>query len=100
MSWYEKNRDAVLEKQKAYYWANRERYREYQKQYYIDVLKAQRTLPPRPPKPPKEKKVKEPKPPKEKKEKVWKDKTIRKKASDYQQPAIIIREGNFTLTFN
>jgi hypothetical protein len=98
-TWYARNREKVLLYQKAYYKEHREKYLQYLKDYYVKVLKPIRTIPPElkkrqpaPPKPPKE--------PKPKKEKVWKDKTIRKTGSDYEMPAIIIRHGDYVVSFN
>ncbi len=104
-SWYWRNREKALAYQKAYNAIYHEKYTEYYKIYYNEVLKPIRTVPPerkkRQPKPPKEPKPpKQPTPPKVKKEKVWKDKTIRKSGRDYETPAIIIREGNYTVSFN
>jgi hypothetical protein len=98
-TWYERNKEKALTYQKAYYKEHREKYLQYLKDYYVKVLKPIRTIPPelkkRKPAPPKE-----PKPPKVKKEKVWKDKTIRKTGRDYAEPSIVIRHGNYIVSFN
>jgi len=98
-TWYARNREKALTYQKAYYNERREKHLEYFREYYVKVLKPIRTIPPElkkrqpaPPKPPKE--------PKPKKEKVWKDKTIRKTGSDYEMPPIIIRHGDYVVSFN
>ncbi len=96
-TWYARNRDKALAYQKAYYNERREKHLEYFREYYIKVLKPIRTIPPelkRTPPPT------DPKPPKLPKPKKKKNTTIRKTGTDSEMPPIIIRHGDYTVSFN
>jgi len=98
MSYYQRHKEELLAKQKAYYRENRDIYLEYMKEYNKKYWLANRP-------PPREKKVKVPKVPKvrEKKEKKPKEKKLKppKILKEVKlKPEITVCRGSFILTFD
>lgn len=103
MSYYQRNRAVLIERQIKYHQANREKYlaymREYNKKYYLAHKP--------PPKPKKEKKikpVKEPKPPKKPKKTKSQEELKEKEAKHWFRPIeptpLKVEIGCFILSFD
>ena len=109
-SYYQRNKEKLLARQREYYYKNKDARLEYYrntrekrlesfKKYYVNVLKAIRTIPPEL----KKKRVrkprtKQPKPPKEPKEK-------KPRIQEYPKehiidPSLVIKHGLFIVTFD